>query len=247
VSQNVNVYRNIEFVGDANQESNIKGHLCTEKMTTADYFQGKALDTTYDYTVTVGGTSDAVAFTAAGYPGLTMTTGTGDNEICFVANGLAYDISAAPAAEARVKIADVSGTTFFFGFASATSDTTPEAFIDADSGTVVAGSGITDAVGFVCDADLGTSSLYCASVKTSGTAQTVDTAIDWSDNQTKNLRVELDTSGNARFFVDGLQKGYIASAVADVPLCVGADAGTRANDGANLVYIRYIKTWQNVL
>ncbi len=245
MSHVVNVGDSIKFTGEARIKSNVKGDLATERYCGVDWFDQKALDETNEYTITVGGTSDAVAVTGAGVIGVTMTTGTGDNEVSyFAATPLIFDISQSPAIEARVKITDVSGTFFGFFFSDAITESTPNSTIDADSGTVTATA--TDAVGFVVDADLGTSSVYCASVNTGAACQSVDTGLDWTDNQTKVLRIALDTSGNARFYVDGVQKGYIAAAVADVPLCAIFNAGTRAADGSNTVFIRYLKKFADV-
>ena len=232
------------FKAGASFDNNIKGNPSTDRMCSVDWFDQTALDTTNDYTVTLGGTSDAAALTAGGENGLKMTTGTGDNEVSFVATGLIFDITQKPEIETKLKQADVSGTFVFFGFSDATSETTPSATIDADSGTLTAVA--TDAVGFVCDADLGSSSLYFASVNGAAAVQSVDTGIDWADAASKRLRVSLDASGNARFYVDGVQKGYIAAAVADVPLCAIYNYGTRANDGANIVTARYLKKFQDV-
>ena len=226
--QQIRVGKEIEFVGDAAQAANIKGYPSTERMSSVDWFDQTTLDVTNDYTQTLGGTSDAGALTAGGEHGFKGTTGTGDNEVAFLATGLIFDITQGPVIETKLKITDVSGTVVYFGFSDATSETTPAATIDADSGTLTAVA--TDAAGFVIDADLGTSSLYCASTKTGAAVQSVDTATDWADAQSKVLRVALDSSGNARFYVDGVELGYIASAVADVPLCAIINYGTRIVD-----------------
>ncbi len=234
----------IEFVGEARTDQNVKGDLNTERMCSVDWFDQTALDTTNDYTSTLGGTSDAAALTAGGEPGVLLTTGTGDNEVSFLATGLIFDITQSPAIEAKIEITDVTGTFVFFGFSDATSETTPAGSIDADSGTLTAVA--TNAVGFVIDADLGTSSIYCASTNAGAAVQSVDTGIDFADGESKRFRINIDSSGNASLFVDGVQKGYIALAVADVPLCAIVNYGTRADDGANTVYMRYLKKWQDI-
>tara|TARA_Y100000310_G_C20442624_1_gene696825 strand:- start:58 stop:795 length:738 start_codon:yes stop_codon:yes gene_type:complete len=244
MSQTVNVDRALVFKADAAIQNNVKGNLSTERMHSVDWFDGKALDTSNAYTQTLGGTSDAGALTAGGENGVKFTTGTGDNEISFLATGLVFDITQKPDIESKIEITDVSGTVVFFGFSDAVTESTPAGSLDADSGTLTAVA--TDVVGFVVDADLGTSSLYCASAKSGASVQSVDTGIDWTDTQSKVLRVSLDASGNARFYVDGVQEGYIASAVADVPLCAIWNYGTRANDGANVVTARYLKKWQDI-
>ena len=84
------------------------------------------------------------------------------------------------------------------------------------------------------------------SVNTGGTAQEADTGLDWADTISKRLRVSLDASGNAYFYADGVQVGYIPLAVADVPLCAIFNAGTRNNEGAMTVEARYLAKWQDV-
>lgn len=246
MSHKVYVGGDIEFKGNAKNRANVKGNLSTERMCDVDWFNQKALDETNGYTITLDGTGDAVAVTGGGVIGVTMTTGSTDNEVSyFAATPLIFDISQKPEIETRLKIADVSGTFVFFGFSDAITETSPHATIDGDSGTLTAAA--TDAVGFVIDADLGTSTIYCAAVNAGAAVQSVSTGIVWTDNQTKNLRVSIDTTtGNAKFFVDGVQKGAIALAVADVPLCAIFNAGTRANDGSNVAYARYVKKFADV-
>jgi len=79
-----------------------------------------------------------------------------------------------------------------------------------------------------------------------GTVQSVDTAIDWEDDESRTLRVKLDASGNAYLYADRKEVGYIALAVADVPLCAIINFGTRDDDGANPAYVRYLKMWQDI-
>ncbi len=242
--QEVKVNRALEFVARAANNPNIKGNPSTERMVSVDWFDGTAIDLTNDYTSTLGGTSDAVALTAAGENGVKLTTGTGDNEVSFLASGLVFDITQAPVIESRVEITDVTGTFVFYGFSDATSESTPAATIDGDSGTHTAAA--TDAVGFVIDADFETSSIYLVSVNNGAAVQAVDTGLAYTDGQKKNLRVDLDSSGNARGYVDGTEVAYIALAVADVPLCEIWNYGTRAADGSNIVTARYSKRWQDI-
>lgn len=244
MSQTVYFDRFLQPTSGAKYKANIRGDLMPERMTSIDWFDQTALDTTNGYTVTVDGTSDAVAVCGGGKNGVKFTTGTGDNEVCYFAGPLVFDISTNPAIESKVEITDVSGTIMFFGFSDAVTEATPNSTIDADSGTFAATA--TDAVGFLADADKGSSSLYLVSVKTGGAVQYVDTGIDWADAAKYILRIRLDSSGNAWGYVDGVPKAYIASAVADVPLCAIWNAGTRANDGSNYVYARYLAKWQDI-
>ena len=244
MSQTVNVDRHLKFKADAAVQDNIQGNPSTERMCSVDWFDGYALDVTYDYYQKLDGSDDAGALEAGGKHGVKFTTGTGDQEVSFLATGLIFDITQKPEIESKIEITDVSGTLVFFGFSDETSEATPIATIDAAGATPTAGA--TDAVGFCIDADHDTSSIYCMSTTDGTTIQEVDTGIDWVDGESKKLRVKLDASGNARFYVDGVEVGYIVSAVSDVPLCAIWNYGTRADDGANYVYARYLKKWQNV-
>jgi len=58
--------------------------------------------------------------------------------------------------------------------------------------------------------------------------------------------MEIDTAGNANFFIGGTQVGRILLAVADVPLCEIKNYGTRAADGANIVTARYLAKYQDI-
>ena len=243
MSQNINVQRTLSFNAQAGIDWNIEGDMMPKRMNSIDWFDQTTLDTTNDYASTLVDDGTA-ALCAGGEHGVKLTTGSTDNDMDFLATALIFDVTQAPAIESKIEITDVSGTVMFFGYSDATSETSPAGTIDADGGTVTAGT--NNAVGFLCDADLGTSSLYCVSVNAGGTAQSLDTGIDWTDTQSKRLRVSLDASGNAYFYVDGVQEGYLALAVADVPLCAIYNYGTRANDGANIVEARYLAKWQNV-
>ena len=242
--QTVKVNRILEFVGDAAQYPNVKGDMSVERMTSVDWYDQAALDTTNDYVQTLGGSSDLGAVIGAGENGFKGTTGNVDNDISFLATPLIFDITQKPSLETKLKIADVSGTIVFWGFSDATTESTPAATIDGDSGTITAVA--TDAVGFLVDADYNTSILYAVSVKSGGTAQVKSTAVTWADGESKILKIELDATGNANFYVDGVQKARILLAVADVPLCEILNYGTRANDGSNIVTKRYLKKWQDV-
>jgi len=250
--QQARISREIEFVGDANQEANVKGNLLPERRCIVDYFDGKVIDETNFYTITVGGTSDAIAVSGGGVPGFTVATGTVDQQVCFIATPLVFDISENPVIEAKVNIADVSGTSFFFGFSDAVTETTPDSTIDYAGGTLAAAA--TDAAGFVCDADKGSSALYCATIATGGTVAgaLASPAITWTDGISHTLRVELKESDaatpthDAYFYCDGIQVGFKQSAVTDVPFCAMFNFGTRANDGTNAVYVRYLAKFSDI-
>ena len=241
MSQQVRVSRCIEFVGDANEESNVKGNFSPVRMSFIDWFQGDTVTTIY--TETLGGTNDDIAPIAGGLPGLSLLSGDTDNEVTFLATGLIFDISNNPEIEAKVRITDVSQTSFFFGFSDATSESTPASTIDYADGTLAAAA--TDAAGFVSDADKSSSLYYAASIATGGSVAAATTGITPTDTVYHILRIKLDSSGNATWYIDGTAVYYKAAAVTDVPLCAIFNFGTRDDGGGDAVYVKYLKCWQD--
>jgi hypothetical protein len=241
------VGRALQFVGSAVNKDNVEGNPSFNKLVIYDDFVCTTLDATNDYTVTIAATADSATINAQANGVVRLTSGSTDDNVAFLASSLIFDMSKNPVIEARVSIIDVSKSCLFFGFSMATNDTTPEGIIDADSATIARGTAITDAAGFVCDADKVTSTLYIASTKTSGAIQSaaVTPSTLWTDGQWKVLRVALDSTGNAYFWVDGVLAGIIKLAVADVPFCFVVACSTRDGSAAQAVDIDYFKSWQD--
>jgi hypothetical protein len=244
MSQQVRVEREITFVGDANQEANISGNFLTKRACRVDWFDQAALDATNNYVQTLGGTSDAGAVVGAGEIGFKGTTGTSDNEISFLSTALIFDPSQNPAIEAKIEVTDAVNSFFFFGFSDATSETTPDATIDASGGTIAAAA--TDAAGFFMDGDK-SSTLYYGSIATGGSVASTSTGLTWASGTAKTLRVELDSSLTARYYVNGVQVGTKALAVTDIAagFCATFNYGTR-EAAANYLYMRYLAKFQDI-
>ena len=242
MSQVVNVDRKIVFKADANEQPNITGDMDCERMHFVEYWFD---DTTSAlWTETLDGTSDNIAPTAGGYPGLTLTTGTADNEVSFLGTALVFDITKNPVIETYVSLVDVSGTSFYFGFSDANTETSPASTIDYADGTLAAAA--ADAAGFVSDADKSSSLYYAAHIKTAGSVAGASTGETPTDNTWQRLRIKLDSSGNCTWYINDTAVYHKAAAVTDVPLCAVYNFGTRADDGSNVVYVRYFKAWQDI-
>ena len=240
--QQVRVLRDLEFKGVASHTGNVKGNMSPERMTLADYFCD---DTTSAlWTETLDGTNDDIAPTAGGYPGLTLLSGDTDNQVSFLGSALIFDISNNPVIETKVRLTDISQTSFFFGFSDANTETTPASTIDYADGTLAAAA--TDACGFVSDADKSSSQWYAASIATGGSVTGTATGITPTDATYVTLRVALDSSGNATFYINGVPEHYEATAVTDVPLCAIFNFGTRDNGGGDNVYVKYFRAWQDI-
>ena len=234
------ISESIEFRQGANYRPNILGNLSSKRMCVADWFW---YDSQANYTVTLDGTNDAVAAIGGGIPGLSLLSGDTDDQVGYMGTGLIFDISQAPFIETKVRITDVSQTSFFFGFSDANTESTPDSTIDYADATLAAKA--TDACGFVSDADKSSSLFYAASIATGGAVGATSTGITPADATYKVLGLGLDTSGNASYYIDGELVAYRASAVTDVPLCAIFNFGTRDNGGGDAVYVTYLKMWQD--
>ena len=246
MTQNLRVSRNIEFLGDANQEANIVGNFKEVKKHFSDNFMGDTLDT-FDWAITEDGTADSIAISEVAGGSLLITTGTVDNDSCKIASAVIYSGTKNAVCEARVTITDVSGTGLFVGFTDAKTEANGAIALNYKDDAYVTTA--DDAVGFVCDADsatLGASSLLCCGTAATVDAAVVDTGITWADGETKTLRVAL-TGTTADFFVDGVQKGRVLlSNTAATLKCFSIQAITRAADGSNTVYVSYVDCWQDL-
>ena len=244
----------IEFVADAQHRSNVEGNFQPTKPVLFDDFLHPVIDATNDWTVTVGGTDDAIAYQANAGGAARITTGKTDNDTSSIASALVWLGSKNPVAEAKIKIADASGTALFFGFTDANTESLNSMPLDFGGTDGAFQSVATDAVGFVIDADHAESEhdqviALCGTANNSD-ATNVDTDIEWADNAEHVLRVELKDIGTnclADFYVDGVFVGQVADKASrdNVPLCVAIFAATRAGDGQNTVDVDYIYATQD--
>jgi hypothetical protein len=251
--EQVKVSRSLVFEGAANTKDNVVGNPSFKKTVVTDDFTGVTLDATNDYTVTVGGLNDAVAIdnSASGAAGgwISILSGDTDNEACFMATPLIFDISKNPVIEARLYLTKVTETALFFGFSDAVLEATPAMPIDDDGASPVAAA--DDVAGFVIDADSTTpSEIQCGYATAAGAATMIDSGIAAADGTTSTnilvLRVTIDSSGYVSYFVNGKLVGISTSAaVSDVPLCGMLATATRANGAGDKVFVDYIKYWQD--
>jgi len=237
--------------GKAKHYYNVLGNMNRKNVVIEDFFTGIALDTTNKWAVSVPGSSDSIAISEVSGGSVLMTTGTADNDSCMISSAIIFEPAKNPWFEIDLTITDVTGTALFAGFSDAKSESNNSIAIHYDGDSLT--SAASDAAGFVVDADHATSSIMCCTVNddTDGTAD--DSGIDWTDGVNYVLRGELNSDGDAVFYLweaDGTKGltsvGYTASAVTTSDLyCVTVQAMTRANDGANTVRIHSIKAGQD--
>jgi hypothetical protein len=247
MSNVVKVGREIEFVNDAKHRANIVGDMQEKRNHFSDRFMGVTLDVTNTWVVTVPGTNDTIAITSEELGGAAkIRTGDGNDDSCMLSTALVYSASTNSSVEARIDIEDVTNSAVFFGFSDAKGEGNTYMAIAYTGNTEV--DTATDAVGFLIDPEsttIGASSLLLVNTK-AGTQAVIDTGIDWADNDTRNLRVDLDTTGNATFWVDGVASGYKALAItAATPLCGTVQASSRTA-AASTVWVRSFDAWSDL-
>ena len=245
--RNLNISKELEFIGDATHGKNIQGEMFEKKRHDWDRFTGIALDTTNRWATSLPGTSDTIAISEVQGGSALITTGTVDDDSCMLASAIIYSASKKAVCEWRIYIPNVSGVALFVGFSDAKSESNNSIAIHyaSDTLTTVASNG----AGFVIDPDSttkGASQIQCEGVKANSDATGVDTGIAWADGEIKTLRVELDGDDNAIFYVDGVLVGRVADAVTSTTLlCATVQAMTRANEGAAVPQVRSYDAWQD--
>ena len=130
-----------------------------------------------------------------------------------ITQGTFYNFRAAEgglALEARVKLDDITTAGFFVGY---TDVGTFEAPIESS----VAANGITtnatDAVGFLFDTRMTNANFWCVGVANDVDATSVNSGLAPVAATYITLRFEVDTLGNATYFVNGAAVGRVNSAV----------------------------------
>ena len=184
-------------------------------------------------------TSDALVTNA---PGGTLRLTTGDSAtVTYAGNGIQitqgafYNWKAANGGlrmEARIKIDDIALTAFFVGF---TDLGTFEAPIESAGSADTITTNAADAVGFFFDTRMTTDNIWAAGVAAGTDATHIDTGSAPVAATYIRLTVEVDSSGDATFYIDGSAVGKVASAVtADTVLtptiaATSLDSGTSKN------------------
>lgn len=226
------------------RKANVRGPMMEEQRHRFDRFDGIALDNTNDWAVTVPGTSDSIATSETVGGSVLMTTGTADNDSCFLSSAIIYNGTKDVIIEWRITITDVTGTAVFVGLSDAKSEANGAIALQypGDSFTSTA----DDVAGFVIDADHDSSLIVAASSKATSDTTPVSSGITWTDGQTKTLRLHIDTTGAATFYVDGDDVAHIDAAVTTDDLKTATvQAMTRAADGSNTVRVHSFDSWQD--
>lgn len=237
MSQQVKVSRSLEFLGDANQELNVKGYMNPEKINKEYNYTELALDDTNKYTPYL----DTTSTVALGSGGLILTTAATDTKTCTQSQGGIWWYPAKkPVVEIKLQIDVITTVPINAGFTDAVSEgsaTLPFLI----SGTTIADT-CTNGVMFCFDTNQTTDRWYVVNTNAGTQAGTITANAPVAATDA-TLRIEIDALGNARYYYNGVQVGYKALATA-VATPLVPYVGIRNNSAAaHVATVRYVRLW----
>jgi len=242
MSEQVRINRNIVFAGVANNTPNIEGNLNPDRKSVFYDYTELALDNTNKYTPFLDTTS-AIALASGG---ITLTTAATDNKVCSQSQGGIWWYPAKnPVVEMRFQVDVVTTLAVFCGFSDAVSEAA--ATMPFALATATLTDTCTNGVGWLFDIDQTLD--YWNAVNTNGGTQAFtqmgSTYIPVAATDV-TLRTELDSSGNARFYYNGVEKHYKASAVSSTTPLVPYFGIKNMAAAAHVATLKYVHAWQDV-
>lgn len=211
-----------------------------------DDFSGKTISTIWDVQKGSDGATVNFAISAAANGMARATTGAGAGA-SMAANGVQlssalnwYANQGNLVFEAKVKISAITNINLFVGF------TDQLAALEAPvtlSGTTFT-TNATDAVGFLFDTNATTDTIRLVGVANDVDATHQDTGLAYVAATYRTLRIEVDTSGAAVFFIDGARvgttlSGAVTATVALTPVIAGfTESAASATVDADYVFVQ---------
>jgi len=207
-----------------------------------DDFVCKAVNATDTWNTTITGGAGSVAYTAVAGGAALITCHTVDLSNINMCTGLCFMANKTCGMEARFAASIVTAGAFFVGF----SDSISHALMPIEGEANAKVSTAANAVGLMYDSDYTTSAFTQAvAVKANVDGTWVSSAILPVLATYYTYRVEIDSDGTTRFFINGVCVSTQAAAItATTPLCAIVAAATRAGGVAEILTVDYIKAWQ---
>jgi hypothetical protein len=226
-------------------ESVVDGRFNDSMCRFYDDFLGDTLNADfYSSSAANGGTAPAITVGANGLA--KIVAGTGDNDVCEWTGEANWYCAQKPVIEVRYAVNAITEVALNVGFCDDLSATNDKIALLIATATYAIGTNVTDAALFVFDTDATSATWRCASTLNGATPQNVTlTGIAPVAATFEVIAIHLDELGNARFYRNGVQCGYLALAVTPAValrpyLAVKANTTTGRELTAD-----YIKIWQN--
>jgi hypothetical protein len=240
--QQLKVFRNLVFTGFANHDRNVEGNFNPDRIMKEWNFKELALNETNDYTKYVDDTS-AVALANGG---ITLTTAATDTKTCSYGFGGIHVLAAKkPYVEFKFQLDAITNVAINAVLNDAASEGTG-ALPFLISGTTIADTA-TNSLGFCFDTNQTTARWYAVqTIDGSDSGQLLSaTQAPFAAATDLTLGIELDTSGNATYFINGKQVWYKALATtAATPLV--PYFGIRNNTAtSHVATVRYVRLWED--
>lgn len=200
-------------------------------------------------TYTTGTTSGAVAHSAAVGGVALMTSGTATSDSVELSNNIVWHPTKNCVMEARIAINDASTVCINVGWVDATLGSNNTIIFELENDNGLEATAGVDAAGFVFDTNAGADYWYCAGWLDSAEQAPISIATLPVADTYENLRVALDATGNATFYRNGIEVGYIPTCVsydatADL-MCPYVAVMTRAGSGSRILSVDRITCWQD--
>ncbi len=243
MSHNVYVDDSLNFGAEAKTKINVIGPMDSDKTFKEWNFHELVMDSTNDYTREL----DTDSTIAVGNGGAVFTTLATDTRVANLGLGSVYWYPAKnPIVEMKFKISLITTVAIYAGWNDAATEAStylPHGITNATQ-TATA----TDSAGFLFDT-LQTlkywnivNSLAAGSAK--AFTQLASSYVPVADTYL-TIRVSIDSSGNARYWYNGVPVGYKATAVTSTTPLVPF-FGIRNNSGvAHVGTLRYVRAWED--
>ena len=265
MGQQVKVFRDLQFRGNASHTTNVEGNISFHKVHIEEDFLGKDIDETNDWTFTKDAT-DTAAISISVPHCLTITGEASDYSICSFASGIEFYGQYNAVMEVRLRNDDVDKTAVCVGFSDAQSETTTLAATLAATGDPL--SKASEFAGFVMDADAtGNADVdivqfwhaFSVMGDVDGTTMKCGTGTV-ADGGFRTLRVELrlqpdGTGCDALFYYNAKSKAIdpaydlvgieVDALDRTVALCAYIGHANHGEAGANTLDVDYIKVWSD--
>jgi hypothetical protein len=221
-------------------------HDLNIKSTQYDDFNGKAITGLWDVQKGSDGSTANFAVNAAASGTVRATTGAGAGgtmavngvQLCSALNWKAANGSLV--FEAKVKLSAITAVSCFVGLTDQVAALEAPATLTTTTFTTNA----TDAIGFLFDTNATTVTIRCVGVANDVDATHTDTGLAYVAATYRTFRIEVDTSGVAKFFIDGVVvnsglTGAVTASVALTPVVSGfATAAASRTVDVDYIYVQ---------
>lgn len=228
-------------------DSTFETLFTTHPVKLEDDFLHPATDATNDWTESDDGGTSAAGDVVVGVDGFYLIdTGTDADKYRALSSELTWEAAKGCGCEVRLATTTADASLMFaFGFSDAKVESTGTiAWKDASLASATVDANADDAVMFGVRAET-SDNVYALSVLNTATPQSTDTGTDIVIDTYHIYRIQLDTVGNARFFIDGaLVAEHLLAVTAATDLCFTIQAVITAGSTADFIKVDYIKIWQ---